>query len=82
MRLRGPGRTYPHVSAADVLAGRLPRGAASTGRVVFVGATALGVRDVVATALDPRFPGVELHATVADTLLGGPGAAPGPSSPT
>ncbi len=74
VRLRGPGRTYPHVSAADVLAGRVPAGAFAH-RLVFVGATALGVRDVAATALDPRFPGVELHATVADTLLGGAGAA-------
>ncbi len=69
VRLRGPGRTYPHLSAADVLAGRMPPGMV-TDRVVFIGATALGVRDIVATALDPRFPGVEVHATVADTLLG------------
>jgi CHASE2 domain-containing sensor protein len=69
VRLRGPGRTFPHVSAADVMAGRVGRGTLE-GRVVLVGATALGVRDVVATALDPRFPGVEVHATVADTLLG------------
>ncbi len=74
VRLRGPGRTYPHVSAADVLAGRVPAGALAH-RLVFVGATALGVRDVAATATDPRFPGVELHATVADALLGGPSAA-------
>ncbi len=74
LRLRGPGQTYPHIPAADVLAGRVPPGT-FTGRVVFVGATALGVRDVVTTALDPRFPGVELHATVADMLLGGAGSA-------
>ncbi len=74
LRPRGPGRTYPHVPAADVIAGRVPPGA-FTGRIVFVGATALGVRDVVATPLDARFPGVELHATVADMLLGGAGAA-------
>ena len=80
VRLRGPGRTYPHLSAADVLAGRMAPGTV-TDRVVFIGATALGVRDVVATALDPRFPGVEVHATVADTLLGGRAPARGPSSP-
>ena len=73
LRPRGPGRTYPHVSAGDVIAGRVPPGT-FTDRIVFVGATALGVRDVVATPLDPRFPGVELHATVADLLLGGTGA--------
>jgi adenylate cyclase len=78
LRLRGPGRTYPHLSAADVLAGRLGADHLA-GRLVFVGATALGVRDIAATALDPRFPGVELHATLADTLLGGAASAPAPS---
>ena len=74
LRLRGPGHSYPHIPAADVLAGRVAPGAFS-GRIVFVGATALGVRDVATTAIDPRFPGVELHATVADMLLGGAVAA-------
>lgn len=73
LRPRGPGRTYPHLSASDVLGGTLPPDAVR-GRLVFVGASALGVRDVVATPLDPRFPGVELHATIADTLLGGASA--------
>lgn len=73
LRPRGRGRTFPHLSAADVLAGTLPAEAVRD-RIVFVGATALGVRDVVATALDPRFPGVEVHAAVADTLLGGAAA--------
>lgn len=73
LRPRGPGRTFPHISARDVLAGTVPA-SALRGRIVFVGATALGVRDVVATALDPRFPGVELHASIADALLGGASA--------
>ncbi len=74
LRPRGPGRTYPHLSARDVLDGTLPADAVR-GRIVFVGASALGTRDAVATPLDPRFPGVELHATIADTLLGGAAAA-------
>jgi adenylate cyclase len=77
LRWRGPGRTYPHLSAAEVIAGGIGEQQLE-GRIVFVGATALGVRDVAATALDPRFPGVELHATLADTLLGGAGSAPPP----
>jgi CHASE2 domain-containing sensor protein len=79
VRPRGPGHTYPYYSAADVLAGRIPS-AAVRGRVVFVGATALGVRDTVSTALDPRFPGVELHATLADAFLGGAGASRAPAA--
>jgi adenylate cyclase len=70
IRLRGPGGTYPHVSAADVMSGRVARDTLA-GRVVFVGATASGIRDTVATAIDTAFPGVEVHATVADALLGG-----------
>jgi adenylate cyclase len=74
LRLRGPQRTYPYISAADVVARRVPA-AILQGRIVFVGATALGVHDVWSTALDAGFPGVELHATLADTLLGGPASA-------
>jgi adenylate cyclase len=73
LRPRGPGHTFPYLSAADVLRGAVAAEQLRD-RIVFVGATALGVRDTVATALDPRFPGVELHATVADTVLIGQGA--------
>ena len=36
---------------------------------MFVGTTALGTREVVATPLDTLFAGVEVQATVADNLL-------------
>ena len=38
-------------------------------KIVFVGTTALGTREVVATPLDTLFAGVEVHATAADNLL-------------
>jgi adenylate cyclase len=41
------------------------------GKVVFVGATALGTQELVATPFDPLFSGVEVHATIADNLLRG-----------
>ena len=68
VRYRGPKRTLRYVSAADVLAGGV---AAATfkDKVVFVGTTALGTREVVATPLDTLFSGVEVQATVADNLL-------------
>jgi HD-GYP domain-containing protein (c-di-GMP phosphodiesterase class II) len=68
VRYRGTKRTFPYVSAADVLEGRVP---ADTFRekVAFVGATALGTREVVATPMDKQFAGVEVQATVADNLL-------------
>jgi adenylate cyclase len=68
LRYRGKKRTFPYFSAADVLADQLPAGALRD-KIVFVGTTALGTREVVATPLDTLFAGVEVQATVADNLL-------------
>jgi HD-GYP domain-containing protein (c-di-GMP phosphodiesterase class II)/CHASE2 domain-containing sensor protein len=68
LRYRGKKNTFSYVSAADVMSGALPAGALRD-KIVFVGMTALGTREVVATPLDTRFAGVEVQATVADNLL-------------
>ncbi|HEV3063223.1 MAG TPA: CHASE2 domain-containing protein [Vicinamibacterales bacterium] len=68
VRYRGAKRTFPYVSAADVLNGLAPPRAFAD-KLVFVGTTALGTREVVATPLDTLFAGVEVQATVADNLL-------------
>jgi adenylate cyclase len=68
LRYRGKKRTFPYYSAADVLADQIPPGALR-GKIVFVGTTALGTREVVATPLDTLFAGVEVQATIADNLL-------------
>ena len=68
VRYRGKKRTFPYVSAADVLSGQVPVGTFG-GKIVLVGTTALGTREVVATPLDTLFAGVEVQATVADNLL-------------
>lgn len=70
VRFRGKKRTFPYVSAADVMSGRTAPGTFSD-KIVFVGTTALGTREVVATPLDTLFAGVEVQATVADNLLQG-----------
>ena len=67
-RYRGKKGTFPHLSAADVLNNRLPP-IVVRDKIVFVGTTALGTREVVATPLDTLFAGVEVQATVADNLL-------------
>lgn len=67
---RGPAGTAAFHSAADVLAGRLPPDAIR-GRVVFVGATALGLEDALPTPMGLTYPGVEVHATLAAALLDG-----------
>jgi HD-GYP domain-containing protein (c-di-GMP phosphodiesterase class II) len=68
LRYRGTKQTFPYVSAADVMRGRVPDGTLRD-KIVFVGTTALGTREVVATPLDTLFVGVEVQATVADNLL-------------
>jgi adenylate cyclase len=67
---RGPGGTFPRISAADVLTGNVPPDALS-GKIVFVGASAAGLRDLRATPLDRAMPGVEVHATLADMIVAG-----------
>jgi adenylate cyclase len=68
VRYRGEKRTFPYVSAVDVMNGDVPA-VALRNKIVFVGTTALGTREVVATPLDTLFTGVEVQATVADNLL-------------
>jgi CHASE2 domain-containing sensor protein len=68
LRYRGGPRSFRHVSAADVLQGRTPA-ATFANAMVFVGATALGTREIVSTPLTRQFTGVEVQATVADNLL-------------
>ena len=68
LRFRGTKGTFAYLSAVDVLQGKTPPDAVR-GKVVLVGTTALGTREVVATPLDTLFTGVEVQATVADNLL-------------
>jgi adenylate cyclase len=70
IRFRGKRGSFPQVSASDVLNGRVPADTLKD-RIVFVGATALGTGDVVATPFDTSVPGIEVHAAAADTLLQG-----------
>lgn len=65
---RGPQGSFPYVSAADVLADRV--GAERLkGKVVLVGATAPGLKDLRATPVDRAYPGVEIHANLIAGML-------------
>lgn len=72
VRHRPAADRSPMIGAADVLDGRVDASLVR-GRLVFVGATALGLRDAVTTSVERALPGVVLHAAVADTLMGAPG---------
>jgi adenylate cyclase len=65
---RGPQKTFPHYSATDVIHGRVPANA-FRGKIVLVGATAIGIYDIRVTPLDFVFPGLEVHANVIDSIL-------------
>ncbi len=75
----GPGRSYPYISASDVLEGRIPAERLA-GRIAFVGTSAAGLKDIRNTPLDPAMPGVEVHATIVDNILTGQSVRPHPAS--
>ena len=68
IRFRGKNKTFQYISAADVLSGRVPKGKIQD-KIVFVGTSASGMKEIRSTPLDPVFPGVEIHATVVDNIL-------------
>jgi adenylate cyclase len=57
-----------YVSAADILAGRVPLERIAN-KLVLVGTSAVGLLDVKTTPLDPVMPGVEVHAQVLESVL-------------
>jgi adenylate cyclase len=66
----GPGGTFPHLSAVDLMTGKIPPDAVRD-RIVFVGATAAGTYDLRVTPTSPILPGVEKHANTAANILSG-----------
>jgi len=65
---QGPAGSFPYISATDVLSGNgnLP---ALEGAIVLVGASAIGISDLVATPVENIYPGVEVHATMVRGIL-------------
>jgi adenylate cyclase len=70
VNFRGPSKTFPHLQAAAVLAGRFTPESVRD-KLVLVGVTATGVYDLRVTPFSPTFPGVEIHANVLDNILRG-----------
>jgi adenylate cyclase len=62
--------TFRYISAADVLAGRVP-GDALQDKIVLVGTTAPGLLDLRATPVGKVYPGVETHANLLAALMDG-----------
>lgn len=61
-------REERYVSAAAVLKGTAPA-AKLDGQVVFIGTSAIGLKDIRSTPVDDAVPGVEVHAQLAEQML-------------
>lgn len=68
LRYYGMGHSFRYVSFYDVLLGRVAPGYFKD-KIVLVGSSATGLRDIKPTPLDPAYPGVELHATFMRNLI-------------
>jgi len=64
----GPGRTFTHVSAAEVLGGKASPNLFKDA-IVLLGVTAVGVYDTRPSPFDAAFPGVEGHAASMSNIL-------------
>lgn len=64
----GRAGSFPYISASDVLNGNV-NPEALEGGIVLIGATAVGIADLVATPVENIYPGVEVHATMIRAML-------------
>lgn len=74
---RGPAKSFPYISAVDVLNGAISPETLA-GRIVLVGASAPGLMDLRTTPVGGVYPGVEVHANLiagmlSDTIKARPG---------
>jgi len=75
LRFRGWQSRIRPISAAELLQGKVAADALR-GRVVFVGATAIGMSETVATPLRGTIAGVQVHGIAAENILNGDFARP------
>ncbi|MFL9709148.1 CHASE2 domain-containing protein [Methylobacillus sp. Pita1] len=67
---RGKQGSFPYISAADVLHGKVPPQQLQD-RIVLIGTTAPGLMDLRATPVQSVYPGVEIHANMIAGILDG-----------
>lgn len=66
----GFSSSFPVVSARDILTGKADTNMLCR-KIVFVGTSAVGLKDIKATPVTQYFSGVEVHATMVDNMLAG-----------
>ena len=67
---RGPGHSFPYISAVDILNGNFDPERIKQ-KWVLIGTSATGLLDLRAIPFDNVYPGVEVHANVIDNILQG-----------
>ena len=65
---RGPERSYRYVSATDVLSKRIPLNQLK-GKIIILGTSAPGLRDLRNTPVGEVYPGMEVHANLITGIL-------------
>jgi adenylate cyclase len=64
----GSNQTFRYISISDIIEGKIEREAVQ-GKIVLIGATAIGIYDLRVTPFSPAMPGVEKHASVITSIL-------------
>jgi adenylate cyclase len=64
----GQESTFKHISISDILNGSI-KPELLEGKIVLVGATAVGIYDLRVTPFSPAMPGIEKHASVITAIL-------------
>jgi adenylate cyclase len=67
---RGPEGRFPRYSISDIVEGKTPAGTFQ-GKIVLIGATAIGIYDLRVTPFSNNMAGIEKHASVVDNILRG-----------
>jgi adenylate cyclase len=70
VNFRGPSKTFKYISAYDILNNDFNKKDLD-GKIVLIGTTAAGLKDLRAIPFDNIYPGVEVHANVIDNILQG-----------
>ena len=70
LRFPDPKRSFSHISASDILADAVNPDDIKD-KIVFLGVSAVGLKDYRPNPLDPLFTGIEFHATVVENILNG-----------
>ncbi len=65
---RGEEKSFPHISVTDILSGNVPDNKLKN-KIILIGATAIGIYDLRVTPFGGVFPGIEIHANIADSIL-------------